>query len=132
MECVNADSNESEKLNQNLLEEIDEVITQASNANEPLAYDENNSDSEFVEIQDMHGCLKEEDVIIPELLKDIVDCELKLNSITTTTYLSSEKAKQVQSALSSARRIIQETNSAIVSKRIAKSRQMTLRDFGMK
>ena len=32
----------------------------------------------------------------------------------------------------SARRIIQETNSAIVSKRIAKSRQMTLRDFGMK
>ena len=132
IECVNADANESEKLNQNLLEEIDEVITQASNANEPLAYDENNSDSEFVEIQDMHGCLKEEDVIIPELLKDIVDCELKLNSITTTTYLSSEKAKQVQSALSSARRIIQETNSAIVSKRIAKSRQMTLHDFGMK
>ena len=60
MECVNADANESEKLNQNLLEEIDEVITQASNTNEPLAYDETNSDFEFVEMQDMHGCLKEE------------------------------------------------------------------------
>ena len=33
MECVNADANESEKLNQNLLEEIDEVIAQASNTN---------------------------------------------------------------------------------------------------
>ena len=60
MECVNAYSNESEKLNQNLLEEIDEVITQTSNTNEPLAYDENNLDFEFVEMQDMHGCLKEE------------------------------------------------------------------------
>ena len=132
MECVNADANESEKLNQNLLEEIDEVIAQASNTNEPLAYDENDSDSEFVEMQDMHGCLKEEHVIIPEVLQNIVDTELMLNSIMTTTYLSSEKAKQVKSALSSARRIIQEANSAIVSKRIAKSRQMTLHDFGMK
>ena len=50
----------------------------------------------------------------------------------TTTYLSSEKANQVKLALSSARRIIQEANSVIVSKRIAKSRQMTLHDFGMK
>ena len=60
MECANADANESEKLNQNLLEEIDEVTTQASNANEPLAYDGNNSDFEFIEIQNMHGCLREE------------------------------------------------------------------------
>ena len=120
------------KLNQNILEEIDEVITQTSNTNEPLAYDEMDSDSEFVEVQDMHGCLKEEDVIIPEVLQNIVDTELMVNSIMTTTYLSSEKAKQVKSALSSARRIIQEANSAIVSKRIAKSRQMTLHDFGMR
>ena len=132
MECVNADANESEKLNQNLLEEIDEVIVQASNTNEPLAYDEMDSDSEFVEVQDIYGCLKEEDVIIPEVLQNIVDTELMVNSIMTTTYLSSEKAKQVKSALLSARRIIEEANSAIVSKRIAKSRQMTLRDFGMK
>ena len=91
----------------------------------------NDSDSKFVEVQDMHGCLKEEDVIIPEVLQNIVDTELMVNSIMTTTYLSSEKAKQVKSALSSARRIIQEANSTIVSKRIAKSRQMTLHDFGM-
>ena len=76
MECSNASSNEWEKLNQNLLEEIDEVITQSSNTNEPLAYDKNNSNSEFVEMQDMHGCLKEEDVIIPELLQHIVDSVL--------------------------------------------------------
>ena len=37
MECVNGDSNESEKFNQYLLEEIDEVIAQASNTNETLA-----------------------------------------------------------------------------------------------
>ena len=132
IECVNADANESEKLNQNLLEEIDELIAQAYNTNEPLAYDEMDSDSEFVEVQDMHGCLKEEDVIIPEVLQSIVDTELMLNSIMTTTYLSSEKAKQVKSALLSARRIIEEANSAIVSKRIAKSRQMTLHDFDMR
>mgnify|MGYP007067625361 CR=1 FL=1 len=56
----------------------------------------------------MHECLNEEDVIIPKLVKQVVDIELMLNSITTTTYLSSEKAKQVQSTLSSGRRIIQE------------------------
>ena len=61
------------QMNQNLLKEMDEVQMQSSNTNEPLAYDENNSDFEFVEMQDMHGCLKEEDVIIPELLKDIVN-----------------------------------------------------------
>ena len=54
MECVNADANELEKLNQNLLEDIGEVIVQASNTNEPLAYDENNSNSEYVKIQDIH------------------------------------------------------------------------------
>ena len=80
----------------------------------------------------MHGYLKEEDVIIPKLLKQVLDSELMLNSITTTTYLSFEKAKQIQSILSNARRIIQEINSAIVSKHIAKSKQMTLHDFGMK
>ena len=63
--------------------------------------------SEFVEMQDMHGCLKEEDVIIPEILKHIVDSELILNSIMTTTYLSSEKAKQAKSTLSGVHRIIQ-------------------------
>ena len=132
MECVNANSNESEKLNQNLLEEIDEVITQASNTNEPLAYDENNSGFEFVEMQDMCVYLKEENVIIHELLQHNVDSELMLNSIMTTTYLSSEKAKQAKLALSGVHRIIQEANSAIVSKRIAKSRQMTLHDVGIK
>ena len=132
MECVNAYSNESEKLNQNLLEEIDEVITQTSNTNEPLAYDENNSDFEFVEMQDMHGCLKEEDVIIPEILKHIVDSELMFNSMMTTTYLSSEKAKHAKSALLGVRQIFQEANSAIVSKRIAKSRQMTVHNFGIR
>ena len=49
-----------------------------------------------------------------------------------TTYLSFEKAKQAKSVLSGVRRIIQEANFAIVSKRIAKSRQMTLHDFGMR
>ena len=71
-------------------------------------------------MQDMHRCLKEEDVI-PKLLQHIVDTELMLNSIRTTTYLSFEKAKQVKSALSSARQIIQEANSIIVSKLITKS-----------
>ena len=82
MECVNAYSNESEKLNQNLLKEIDEVIIEASNTNEALAYDEKNSDSEFVEMQDMHGCLKEEDVIILEILNScsIQSCQ-QLNSV---------------------------------------------------
>ena len=132
MECVNADANESVKLNnQNLLEEIDEVIAQASNTNEPLADDENDSDSEFIEMQYMHGCLKEEDVIILKVLPNIVDTELMVNSIMTT-YLSSEKAKQVKFASSNARRIIKEANSAILSKCIAKSRQITLHDFGMK
>ena len=56
MECVDQNVNESEELNQNLHEETDEVIAQASNTNEPLAYDENDSNSEFVEMQDMHGC----------------------------------------------------------------------------
>ena len=83
-------------------------------------------------MQDMHGCLKEEDVIIPEILKHIVDSELMFNSMMTTTYLSSKKAKQAKSALSGVRRIIQEANSAIVSKRIAKSRQMTVHNFGIR
>ena len=47
MEFVNANSNLSEKHNQNLLELIDE-ITQTSNTNESPAYDENNSDSKFM------------------------------------------------------------------------------------
>ena len=132
MECVNENANESKKLNQNLLEEIDEVIAQASNSNEPLADDENDSDSKFIEMQDMHGCIKEDDVIIPKVLQNIVDTELMVNSIMTTTYLSSEKANQVKLALSSARRIIRKANSATVSKCIAKSRQTTLHDFGMK
>ena len=46
--------------------------------------------------------------------------------------LSFEKTKQVKLALSTARRIFQEANSAIVFKRIAKSRQITLHDFGIK
>ena len=83
-------------------------------------------------MQDMHGCVKEEHVIILEILKHIVDSELMLNSIMKTTYLSFEKAKQAKSVLSGVRRIIQEANFAIVSKRIAKSRQMTLHDFGMR
>ena len=77
------------QMNQNLLKEMDEVQMQSSNTNEPLAYDENDSDSKLFEMQDMHGCLKEEDVIIPELLQHIVDCEIMLNSIMTTTYFSS-------------------------------------------
>ena len=44
MECVNVDANDLQKLNQNLHEEIDKVIIQASNTNEPLAYDANDSD----------------------------------------------------------------------------------------
>ena len=52
--------------------------------------------------------------------------------IMTTTYSSFEKAKQVKYTLLSACGIIQEANSVIVSKRITKSRQMTLHDFGMK
>ena len=103
---------------------------QASNTNKPLADDENDSDFEFIEMQDMHGCLKEDDVIISKVLQNIVDIELMVDSIMTTTYLSFEKANQVKLALSSARSIIQEANSAIVFKRIAKSRQMTLHDFG--
>ena len=70
-------------------------------------------------MQDMHGCVKEEHVIILEILKHIVDSELMLNSIITT-YLSSEKAKHAKSALLGVRQIFQEANSAIVSKRIAK------------
>ena len=46
------------RLNQNLLEEIDEVITGASNTNGP-------QDSKFVKMQHMYRCLKEEDVIFP-------------------------------------------------------------------
>ena len=49
-------------------------------------YNENNSNFEFVEMQDIHGCLKEEDVIILELLQHIVNRELMLNLIMTTIY----------------------------------------------
>ena len=76
--------------------------------------------------------LRGKDVIIREILKHIVDSGLMLNSIMTTTYLRYEKVNQAKSALSGVRRIIQEANSAIVSKRIAKSRQMTLHYFGMR
>ena len=76
--------------------------------------------------------LRGKDVIIREILKHIVDSGLMLNSIMTTTYLRYEKVNQAKSALSGVRRIIQEANSVIVYKRIAKSRQMTLHDFGMK
>ena len=99
MECVDTTRNESEKLNQNLLEKVDEGIAQASkalmilllcyvtiiclkmhtmniklkiisNTNEPLVYDENiKSNSKLVEMQDMHECLREEDVTILELLQ---------------------------------------------------------------
>ena len=69
-QCVNIDANESEELNPNLIEEVDEVIAQASNTNEPLVYDENiKSNSKLVEMQDMHECLREEDVTILELLQ---------------------------------------------------------------
>ena len=68
----------SQKLNHVLLKEIDEVITQTSNNNEPLAYVENNSNSEFVALQVMHGCSREDDGIIHELLQDIIDRELML------------------------------------------------------
>ena len=54
-------------------------------------------------------------MIIHELLKHIVDSELMLNSIMTTTYLSFKKEKQVKSTLLSACRIIQEAKFAIVS-----------------
>ena len=66
------------------------------------------------------------------ILRYIVDIELMLDSIKTTTYLSLKKAKQVKSTLSSAHRSIQEANSVIISKHIVKSRQMTLHEFGMK
>ena len=113
-----------------LLENIDEVIVQASNTIEPLAYDGNDLVAKLVEMQDMHGWSREEDMVISKL--HIVDIELMLDSIKTTTYLSLKKEKQVKSTLSSAHRIIQEANSAIISKRIVKSRQMTLHEFGMK
>ena len=71
-------------------------------------------------------------MIIPKLLQHIIDSEIMLNLIMTITYLSFEKAKQVKSTSSGAHRSIQEANFAIVSKRIAKSRQMTLHDFGMR
>ena len=61
----------------------------------------------------------------------IVEREFMLDLIVITTYLSFEKAKQVEIALSGACRIIQEVNSAIVSRRISKSRQMILNDFGI-
>ena len=113
MECSNASSNEWEKLNQNLLEEIDEVITQSSNTNEPLAYDKNNSNSEFVEMQDMHGCLKEEMWLFLNYC-NILLIVYSFNSIMTT-YLSFEKANQIKSAILGAHRIIQEANSTLVS-----------------
>ena len=51
------------------------LITQASNTNEPFAYDENvNWDFELVDKLEMDVCLKEEDVIIPKLLHHIADC----------------------------------------------------------
>ena len=65
-ECVNVNSNESKKTYQNLLEDIDDVIVQASNTIEPLAYDENDSVSKLAEMQDMRRCSREEDAVIPE------------------------------------------------------------------
>ena len=86
-------------------------------------------------MQHMHGCLKEEDGIILlnycNILLIVNSCSIQSWQVTTT-YLSFEKAKEVKSTLSSAPIIIQEANSAIVSKSIAKSRQMILHDFGMK
>ena len=47
----NTNANEENKLNEDILEEIDKVIAQASNTNEPPAYDENvNLDSELGEM----------------------------------------------------------------------------------
>ena len=46
---------------------------------------------------------------------NIVDSELMLNSIMTTTYLSSNKANQLKSALYTVCWIIQESKFAIVS-----------------
>ena len=63
MECVNADANELEKLNENLFEDIDKVIAQTFDTNIPFPYDENVYwDFDLVEMQDMHGC--EQDMII--------------------------------------------------------------------
>ena len=99
MECVNAAANQSRKRDQSLPEEIDEAITQASNTNEPLAYDKNNSNSKLVEAYSIHGCSKEEYISIHELLQHIADSEFVLNLIMTITYLSSGKIKQVKSIL---------------------------------
>ena len=75
------------------LKRLMRLITQASNTNEPFAYDENNSGFEFVEMQGMHVCLKEENVIIHEVLQHNADSELMLNSIMTTTYFEFQRNK---------------------------------------
>ena len=61
----------------------------------------------------------------------IVDIELKLNGIATSTFLTPEKLNEAKSALFTLRRIIQGANSNISSNRMANSRQLTLHDFGL-
>ena len=69
----------------------------------------------------MHGCVREEDVIILELLQHIVNSELMLNSIRTQIIkILKRQSKEVKSTLSSDHRIIQEAKFAIISKHIAK------------
>ena len=51
-------ASDSKKLNTNLLEEIDEIITRACKLNELPSCDENaNSDSKLKDIEDVNECL---------------------------------------------------------------------------